>query len=131
MQQMVDKMAEIGVGEVATISGRYYAMDRDNNWDREEKAYVAMTKDEGVEETDPVQAIKNSYAKDVTDEFVLPTVIKKDGQPVATITDGDSVVFCNFRPDRARQITRAFCADDFDGFAREKKLDLTFVCFTE
>mgnify|MGYP000516760052 CR=1 FL=1 len=131
MQQMVDKMAEIGVGEVATISGRYYAMDRDNNWDREEKAYVAMTKGEGVEETDPVQAIKNSYAKDVTDEFVLPTVIKKDGQPVATITDGDSVVFCNFRPDRARQITRAFCADDFDGFAREKKLDLTFVCFTE
>ena len=106
-------------------------MDRDNNWDREEKAYVAMTKGEGVEETDPVQAIKNSYAKDVTDEFVLPTVIKKDGQPVATITDGDSVVFCNFRPDRARQITRAFCADDFDGFAREKKLDLTFVCFTE
>ena len=92
MQQMVDKMAEIGVGEVATISGRYYAMDRDNNWDREEKAYVAMTKGEGVEETDPVQAIKNSYAKDVTDEFVLPTVIKKDGQPVATITDGDSVV---------------------------------------
>lgn len=90
-----------------------------------------MTKGEGVEETDPVQAIKNSYAKDVTDEFVLPTVIKKDGQPVATITDGDSVVFCNFRPDRARQITRAFCADDFDGFAREKKLDLTFVCFTE
>ena len=131
MQQMVDKMAEIGVGEVVTISGRYYAMDRDNNWDREEKAYVAMTKGEGVEETDPVQAIKNSYAKDVTDEFVLPTVIKKDGQPVATITDGDSVVFCNFRPDRARQITRAFCADDFDGFAREKKLDLTFVCFTE
>ena len=131
MQQMVDKMAEIGVGEVATISGRYYAMDRDNNWDREEKAYVAMTKGEGVEETDPVQAIKNSYGKDVTDEFVLPTVIKKDGQPVATITDGDSVVFCNFRPDRARQITRAFCADDFDGFAREKKLDLTFVCFTE
>ena len=131
MQQMVDKMAEIGVGEVATISGRYYAMDRDNNWDREEKAYVAMTKGEGVEETDPVQAIKNSYAKDVTDEFVLPTVIKKDGQAVATITDGDSVVFCNFRPDRARQITRAFCADDFDGFAREKKLDLTFVCFTE
>ena len=128
---MVDKMAEIGVGEVATISGRYYAMDRDNNWDREEKAYVAMTKGEGVEETDPVQAIKNSYAKDVTDEFVLPTVIKKDGQAVATITDGDSVVFCNFRPDRARQITRAFCADDFDGFAREKKLDLTFVCFTE
>ena len=131
IEQLLAKMKEIGVGKIASLSGRYYAMDRDNNWDREEKAYVAMTKGEGVEETDPVQAIKNSYAKDVTDEFVLPTVIKKDGQPVATITDGDSVVFCNFRPDRARQITRAFCADDFDGFAREKKLDLTFVCFTE
>lgn len=107
------------------------AMDRDNNWDREEKAYVAMTKGEGVQETDPVAAIKDSYAKDVTDEFMLPTVITKDGQPVATIKDGDSVVFCNFRPDRARQITRAFCADDFTGFNREKKLDLVFVCFTE
>ena len=131
MEQLVEKMKEIGVGEVATVSGRYYAMDRDNNWDREEKAYVAMTKGEGVQETDPVAAIKDSYAKDVTDEFMLPTVITKDGQPVATIKDGDSVVFCNFRPDRARQITRAFCADDFTGFNREKKLDLVFVCFTE
>ena len=86
MEQLVEKMKEIGVGEVATVSGRYYAMDRDNNWDREEKAYVAMTKGEGVQETDPVAAIKDSYAKDVTDEFMLPTVITKDGQPVATIT---------------------------------------------
>ncbi len=131
MQQMVDKMAEIGVGEVATVSGRYYAMDRDTNWDRTEKAYVALTKGEGVKATDPVQAIKDSYAQDVTDEFMLPTVIEKDGKPVATIQDNDSVVFCNFRPDRARQITRAFCADDFDGFNREKKLDLVYVCFTE
>ena len=131
MQQMVDKMAEIGVGEVATVSGRYYAMDRDTNWDRTEKAYVALTKGEGVKATDPVQAIKDSYAQDVTDEFMLPTVIEKGGKPVATIQDNDSVVFCNFRPDRARQITRAFCADDFDGFNREKKLDLVYVCFTE
>ena len=131
MQQMVDKMAEIGVGEVATVSGRYYAMDRDTNWDRTEKAYVALTKGEGVKATDPVQAIKDSYAQEVTDEFMLPTVIEKDGKPVATIQDNDSVVFCNFRPDRARQITRAFCADDFDGFNREKKLDLVYVCFTE
>ncbi len=131
MQQMVDKMAEIGVGEVATVSGRYYAMDRDTNWDRTEKAYIALTKGEGVKATDPVQAIKDSYANEVTDEFMLPTVIEKDGKPVATIKDGDSVVFCNFRPDRARQITRAFCADDFDGFNREKKLDLVYVCFTE
>ncbi|MCR5430539.1 MAG: 2,3-bisphosphoglycerate-independent phosphoglycerate mutase [Eubacterium sp.] len=131
MQQMVDKMAEIGVGEVASVSGRYYAMDRDTNWDRTEKAYVALTKGEGVKATDPVQAIKDSYANEVTDEFMLPTVIEKDGKPVATIQDNDSVVFCNFRPDRARQITRAFCADDFDGFKREKKLDLVYVCFTE
>ena len=131
MQQMVDKMSEIGVGEVATVSGRYYAMDRDTNWDRTEKAYVALTKGEGVKATDPVQAIKDSYANEVTDEFMLPTVIEKDGKPVATIQDNDSVVFCNFRPDRARQITRAFCADDFDGFNREKKLDLVYVCFTE
>ena len=127
MQEMVDKMAEIGVGKVATISGRYYAMDRDNNWDRVEKAYIAITKGDGVKENDPVQAIKNSYANEVTDEFMLPTVIE-GGE---SIKDGDSVVFCNFRPDRARQITRAFCADEFDGFDREKKLDLVFVCFTE
>ena len=131
MQQMVDKMKELGVGEVASVSGRYYAMDRDTNWDRTEKAYLALTKGEGVKATDPVQAIKDSYANDVTDEFMLPTVIEKDGEPVATIKDGDSIVFCNFRPDRARQITRAFCADDFDGFNREKKLDLVYVCFTE
>ena len=131
MQQLGDKMAEIGVGEVATISGRYWAMDRDNNWDREEKAYLAMTKGEGVKETDPVEAVKNSYANGKTDEFMLPTVIEKDGTPVATIKDGDSIIFCNFRPDRARQITRAFCADDFNGFEREKKLDVVMVCFTE
>lgn len=131
MQQLVDKMAEIGVGEVATISGRYWAMDRDNNWDREEKAYLAMTKGEGVKETDPVEAVKNSYVNGKTDEFMLPTVIEKDGTPVATIKDGDSIIFCNFRPDRARQITRAFCADDFNGFDREKKLDVVMVCFTE
>lgn len=131
MQQLVDKMAEIGVGEVATISGRYWAMDRDNNWDREEKAYLAMTKGEGVKETDPVEAVKNSYSNGKTDEFMLPTVIEKDGTPVATIKDGDSIIFCNFRPDRARQITRAFCADDFNGFDREKKLDVVMVCFTE
>jgi len=131
MQQMVDKMKEVGVGEVATVSGRYYAMDRDNNWDRIEKAYVAITKGEGVTGTDPVQAIKDSYANDVTDEFMIPTVITKDGAPIATVKDGDSVVFCNFRPDRAREITRAFCSDDFTGFNREKKLDLVYVCYTE
>ncbi|SKA71757.1 phosphoglycerate mutase [Eubacterium uniforme] len=131
MQQMVDKMAEVGVGEVASVSGRYYAMDRDNNWDRVEKAYLAITKGEGEQAENPVEAIKTSYANDVTDEFMIPTVITKNGAPVATVKDGDSVVFCNFRPDRAREMTRAFCSDDFTGFNREKKLDLVFVCYTE
>ena len=129
--QLVDKMHEIGVGEIGVISGRYYAMDRDNRWDRVELAYKALTKGEGVEASDPVQAIADSYAEEVYDEFVKPTVCMKDGKPVATVQDGDSVIFFNFRPDRARELTRAFCADEFDGFAREKRLDLTYVCFTE
>lgn len=129
--ELVDKMHEIGVGEVGVISGRYYAMDRDNRWDRVELAYKALTKGEGVEASDPVQAIADSYAEEVYDEFVKPTVCMKDGKPVATVQDKDSVIFFNFRPDRARELTRAFCADEFDGFAREKKLDVTYVCFTE
>lgn len=131
VQELVDKMAEIGVGKIASISGRYYAMDRDNNWDRVVKAYDAITKGEGNKATDPVQAVADSYAVDKTDEFVIPTVIMENDAPVATVNDKDSVIFCNFRPDRARQITRAFCADDFDGFDRGKRLDLVFVCFTE
>jgi len=133
MQQLVDKMNEIGVGKVGVISGRYYAMDRDNRWDRQEKAYVALTEGEGVDGgTDPVEAVKASYAEGVTDEFILPTVMKnEDGTPVTTIKDGDSVIFFNFRPDRARQITRAFCDPAFSGFERKKLLDLTFVCFKD
>ncbi len=130
--ELVEKMAEIGVGKVASISGRYYAMDRDNNWDRVEKAYAAMVYGEGVEATDPVQAVAASYADEKTDEFVLPTVIMENGAPVATVKANDSVIFYNFRPDRAREITRAFCADDFDGFDRKGgKLPLTYVCFKD
>ena len=130
--ELVEKMAEIGVGKVATISGRYYAMDRDNNWDRVEKAYAAMVYGEGVEALDPVQAVADSYADEKTDEFVLPTVIKENGAPVATVKANDSVIFYNFRPDRAREITRAFCADEFDGFDRKGgKLPLTYVCFKD
>ena len=124
-------MKEIGVGEIATVSGRYYAMDRDNRWDRVELAFKAMTKGEGVKGTDAAEAVQASYDAEKTDEFVLPTVIEKEGKPVATVQDKDSVVFFNFRPDRAREITRAFCDDDFKGFSREKKLDVTFVCFTD
>ncbi|MBP3339363.1 MAG: 2,3-bisphosphoglycerate-independent phosphoglycerate mutase [Lachnospiraceae bacterium] len=131
MADLVAKMAEIGVGKVASVTGRYYAMDRDNRWDRVEQAYKATTLGEGAKATDPVKAISDSYAADVTDEFVLPTVIVQNDAPVATIKDGDSVVFFNFRPDRAREITRAFCADDFDGFDRGARLNTTYVCFTE
>ena len=131
IEELQAKMKEIGVGEIGVVSGRYYAMDRDNRWDRVELAYKALTKGEGVKGTDAAEAVQASYDEGKTDEFVLPTVIEKDGKPVTVISDKDSVVFFNFRPDRAREITRAFCADDFQGFAREKRLDLTYVCFTE
>lgn len=128
MEEAVAKLAEIGVGKIATIAGRFYAMDRDNAWDRVEKAYNALVFGEGVEETCPVQAIKNSYANGVTDEFMLPTVIEKDGM----IKADDSVVFFNFRPDRARQITRAFVDPDFAGFTRKKGFfPTTFVCMAQ
>ncbi len=130
VEQLETKMAEIGVGEVAMVSGRYYAMDRDNNYDRVEKAYLAMTKGEGLTADSAVAAVAESYDRDETDEFVKPTVVQKNGAPVALIQDKDSVVFFNFRPDRAREITRAFCDDDFKGFDR-KRLDLKFVCFSE
>ena len=130
--QLVEKMNEIGVGRVASISGRYYAMDRDNRWDRVEKAYAAMVYGEGERATDPVQAIADSYAKDVTDEFVLPTVLTENDKPVATVKANDSVIFFNFRPDRAREITRAFCEDDFAGFERkEGRIPVTYVCFKD
>lgn len=131
IEELEAKIKEIGVGQIASIEGRYYAMDRDNRWDRVEKAYAALVYGEGNEAADAVEAIQASYDNDKTDEFVIPTVIKKDGQPVGTVKANDSVIFFNFRPDRAREITRAFCDDDFKGFERAKRLDTTFVCFTE
>ena len=131
VEELEAKMQEIGVGEVASVMGRYYAMDRDNRWDRVEKAYRALVLGEGEKAVSGPAGIQSSYDNDVTDEFVLPTVVEKDGAPVATIKENDSVIFFNFRPDRAREITRAFCDEGFTGFAREKKLDLTFVCFTD
>ena len=131
VKELCDKMKELGVGKVGVISGRYYAMDRDNRWDRVEKAFRALTLGEGVEAADPVEAIRASYAADVTDEFMLPTVMMENGRPIATIQDKDSIIFFNFRPDRARELTRAFCADTFDGFDRGAKKELTYVCFTE
>ncbi len=131
IEELEAKMKEIGVGKIASICGRYYVMDRDNRWDRVEAAYKALTAGEGVHAKSAAEAISASYADDKTDEFVMPTVIEENGAPVATIKDKDSVIFFNFRPDRAREITRAFCADDFDGFDRGKRLDLTYICFTE
>ncbi len=131
VEQLVAKMEEIGVGEVATVMGRYYAMDRDNRWDRVEKAYRAMVFGEGETAKSGPEGIKASYDKETTDEFVLPTVVKKDGAPVATIKDNDSIIFFNFRPDRAREITRTFCDDGFTGFARGERVKTFYVCFTE
>ena len=129
--QLEDKMKEIGVGEVASFMGRYYAMDRDNRWDRVEKAYNALVKGEGNTCTSATEGIQASYDAELTDEFVVPTVVVKDGAPVATIKENDSVIFFNFRPDRAREITRTFCDDAFEGFERGERVKTTFVCFTE
>ena len=129
--ELEEKMKELGVGKVASVMGRYYAMDRDKNWDRNKLAYDAMTKGEGNKAESAEEAIQASYDSEKFDEFVIPTVITENGSPVGLIQDKDSVIFYNFRPDRARQITRAFCDDEFTGFAREKRLDLVFVCFTD
>ena len=131
VEELVAKMQEIGVGEVATVMGRYYAMDRDNRWDRVEKAYRALVYGEGEQAASGPAGIQTSYDKETTDEFVLPTVIMKDGAPTATVKDGDSIIFFNFRPDRAREITRTFCDAEFAGFERGERIKTTFVCFTD
>jgi len=126
--EAVRKCAEIGVGQVATVMGRYYAMDRDNRWERVEKAYAAMVYGEGVQNPDPVAAVEQSYADNVTDEFVVPTVCVQG----ATVNPGDSVIFTNFRPDRAREITRTFVDPDFTGFVRRNGFfPLHYVCTTQ
>jgi len=125
------KMQEIGVGEIATVTGRYYAMDRDKNYDRVEKAYDALTKGIGETADDAVQAVADSYSNGVTDEFMLPTVIMKNGEPTAKISAHDSIIFYNFRPDRAREITRCFCDDNFTFFERTRLQDLCYVCFKD
>ena len=128
IQECVDKMAEIGVGKIATISGRYYAMDRDNRWERVVKAYSAMVYGEGVKATDPVAAVQESYDKEVTDEFVVPVVVEGGD----TIKENDSIIFFNFRPDRAREITRTFVDPDFEGFERKNGFfPVSFVCMTQ
>lgn len=132
LARLEENLRKIGVGEVATVTGRYYAMDRDNRWERVEKAYRALTAGEGVPASSSAEAIRGAYEAGESDEFVQPRVIVRDGRPVGTIDDGDVVIFFNYRTDRAREITRTFTDDAFQGFVREKSPKLaSYVCMTE
>ena len=132
VEELSKKCEELGVGQVASVMGRYYAMDRDNRWDRVEKAYRALRYGEGETAACGVCAVQNSYDKDVTDEFVVPTVVVKDGKAIGPVEDGDSVIFFNFRPDRAREMTHVFCDNEFAGFDRgPARPDVTYVCFVD
>ena len=131
IRELLDVLKSEGAGQIATITGRYYAMDRDNRWERVERAYRALTDGTGNRFEDPVSAMRSSYEAGVTDEFVEPVVIEKDGEPVARIKDNDSVIFFNFRPDRAREITRCFCEEDFENFDRGERKKVNYVCFTD
>ena len=127
--ELQEKMKEKGVGKIASLSGRFYAMDRDKRWQRVQKCYNALVNGEGEKAGTPIKAIEDSYQKEVFDEFVVPTVICNGNEPVAKIEENDSVIFFNFRPDRAREITRAIVDPKFDGF-ETKKMNLYYVCFT-
>jgi 2,3-bisphosphoglycerate-independent phosphoglycerate mutase len=130
IQQLLDKMKETKTGEIATVMGRYYGMDRDKRWERTEQAYRALTEGKGVQANDAVTAVQSSYKNGLTDEFVLPIILQKNNKPIATINDGDSVIFFNFRSDRARQLTKAFTENDFDAFKRRKP-DIYFATMTQ
>lgn len=120
----------LGLGKIASLCGRNWAMDRNNNWDRVEKAYRLLTEGKGIEANDPIACLQDSYAKEITDEYIEPSIILEDGKPVATIKEGDGVIFFNFREDRARELTKAFVAPDFDGFKRDQ-LNIDFVTLVE
>ena len=128
--KLQDKMAEKGIGKIASISGRFYSMDRDKRWERVKKSYDALVNGIGNKAGSAIGAIEDSYQKEVFDEFVEPTIICNGDTPVAKIEQNDSVIFFNFRPDRARQITRSLVDPEFDGFETKKELNLYFVCFT-
>ena len=128
LQNVQDKLDAIGIGKIATVTGRYYAMDRDKNWDREEKAYAAFVYGEGNHAASAKEAIEKSYADGVTDEFVVPVITCEGGR----VQEGDTVIFMNFRPDRARQMTRIFVDDAFDGFERRYgRFHVNYVCMAE
>jgi len=133
LEALQAKIAELGVGKIATVQGRYYAMDRDKRWDRVEKSYRAMVHGEGPKYHDPIQALVDSYAHSVLDEFVIPTVIVDEaGEPVGLVESGDAVIFFNFRPDRAIQLSQVFTNEDFRGFDRGEQhpVNLHYVCMT-
>ncbi len=129
VEQLESAMKEIGLGEIATVSGRYYTMDRDKRWDRVEKGYNAMAKGEGLKAASAMDAVEEAYNRGENDEFVLPTVIGTE-EPVGVVQDGDTIIFCNFRADRAREITRAFIQDGFKDFAKDP-LHVEYICLTE
>jgi 2,3-bisphosphoglycerate-independent phosphoglycerate mutase len=132
LRELIEKMSEYGVGRIASLVGRYYAMDRDKRWERTQRAYRLMRYGEGRGRQDAVAAILESYAEGVTDEFVMPVVITGDDQkPVATVNDRDSLIFFNYRSDRARQLTRAFTEEDFTGFDRGSRPGIRFTCMTQ
>ena len=131
LEQMQKALDEAGVGKLVSVIGRYYGMDRDNNWDRIETAYNALFLGEGTAATSAVEGIKASYADGVTDEFVKPVKINENGEPAGIIKEGDGVIFANFRPDRARQLTRAIIEDDFKGFTRKVHPKVNFVCMAQ
>lgn len=132
VEQVDAKLKELGVGRIATVMGRYYAMDRDNRFERVEKAYAALTYGEGLTASSAAEAMQQSYDAGVTDEFVVPTVVLTDGKPTATIQAQDSVIFYNFRPDRAREISRAYIFENFDGFERKNGFfPLYYVSMTQ
>jgi len=131
IQNIEDKIKNIGAGKIASVCGRNWAMDRNNNWDRVEKAYSMLTKGKGEQIQDPIRYLQDSYVKGVTDEYIEPGVVIEDGKPVALVEDNDSVVFFNFREDRARELTTAFVVPGFEKFPRSKQLKIEFATMTE
>ncbi|MEY3989371.1 MAG: hypothetical protein RI985_452 [Chloroflexota bacterium] len=131
LQELESAIADIGIGTIATVSGRYYAMDRDKRWERTQLAYDAMVNGVGEQVTNATEAIQKAYAADITDEFIKPAVVVANGAPVATIQSNDAIIGFNFRADRMRQITRAFVTPDFAGFERTMLANLYYVCMTE
>ncbi len=131
LEELEAKIKEIGIGQIATVSGRYYTMDRDKRWERTKIAYDAIVHGEGIRSESAIKSVEDSYKVGVTDEFIMPTVIEKNGKPLAKIEDGNSIIFFNFRPDRARQITRAIVDNEFDGFDRGQKVDTFYVTMTQ